>query len=694
MVLALLITLSLLFTSAQVYRIESACSDIQNVADAAALAAENPVAEFFIVARVCDAVVLSLSLTAVATLGLGIAALCVPATIPLAEKLIKSGLDVVKARDSFSKKAAESLTALQKALPFLCAANAAAVVAANNKNSTGARYVGFALVLPTAGEEISVGALDAAETLSEEIGTHKEEIAQAAQRAEEAAKRVNAEKRIGFMHDCGNSPNYCMHERAQTLSSLSAKDNPLYRSVDTWNFGVALKRAQAYYPARLAAEAPLDDSVEEQVRSALRTSFYTYATAQIARGYVRETDESFDADFPILPENTSQMKQTKLYTEAIYPLTENATGSMLHAWAGCPAAQGSSVKGSIASMDAGGFVECPHCHFSASSLGKVAAASTSIENGFEYHYEKVAKAAREYQKARETYNPLVQQVKSNVGGLLENVKKAFSQAISARISVAPPGRFGALAFVVNTARGPARQGFESSFVKSDATLGMRAAVSASVLVGDKAQEGSNVIASALDGVVQKSDALAFAGLDEVLDLWSSLLFAYLEGQRALQEGIKRAVDGIPLAGESGLGSWAAQMLCDLVETLGFQPVDLDAPKPVIVNTAHVAAADDSALAVRYVEVQHHAVSMAQHPSSDVFSSVIDQMEAGALESLEGFDGEITLAQVELLGEGGPSIPLTIVLPEYITTTGATLVSSVAEALRGVASSVTGVRQWE
>ncbi|MEG0477630.1 MAG: pilus assembly protein TadG-related protein, partial [Raoultibacter sp.] len=154
MVLALLVTLSLIFTTAQVQRIESASAGIQNVADAAALAAENPVAEFFIIARVCDAIVLSLSLTAVATLGLGVAALCVPATLPLAEKLLKAAGDVIKTRDSFAKKAAKGLNELQKALPFLCAANAAAVVAANSDEAAGTHYVGFALILPSAGEEI------------------------------------------------------------------------------------------------------------------------------------------------------------------------------------------------------------------------------------------------------------------------------------------------------------------------------------------------------------------------------------------------------------------------------------------------------------------------------------------------------------------------------------------------------------
>ena len=69
MVLSMLITLALVFTAAQVYRVQSVAAEVQDVADAAALSAENQVAEFMVVARFCDAVVLSLSLTGITTTG-------------------------------------------------------------------------------------------------------------------------------------------------------------------------------------------------------------------------------------------------------------------------------------------------------------------------------------------------------------------------------------------------------------------------------------------------------------------------------------------------------------------------------------------------------------------------------------------------------------------------------------------------
>lgn len=78
MVLALLISISLIFTAARVYEINSCSSRVQEVADAAALAAENTVGEFYLVAGICDAVLLSLSLTTAGCLGLSVVCACVP----------------------------------------------------------------------------------------------------------------------------------------------------------------------------------------------------------------------------------------------------------------------------------------------------------------------------------------------------------------------------------------------------------------------------------------------------------------------------------------------------------------------------------------------------------------------------------------------------------------------------------------
>lgn len=70
MVLALLITLSLIFTCAKVYEVNSVSAQVQETADAAVLAAENTVGEFYIVVTVCDAITFTLSLTMLVVLGI------------------------------------------------------------------------------------------------------------------------------------------------------------------------------------------------------------------------------------------------------------------------------------------------------------------------------------------------------------------------------------------------------------------------------------------------------------------------------------------------------------------------------------------------------------------------------------------------------------------------------------------------
>lgn len=691
MVLSLLITLSLVFSAGQVCRLSAASAEIQNVADASALAAENEVAEFMIVVRVCDAVVLSLSLASLAATGLGVAALCTPATATASEALLKAGREVARARDGFAEKAAAGLNRLQRLLPFLSAANAAAVASANNGSAS--NYVALAVLAPAKGDEIVVGAAEGLNEAQEAVDDQADEMRQAADKAEEAAQRANEAKMRAFEHDCGANPTYCMYERASTLAGMTGSHNPLFRSVDAWSFSVALDRAKAYYAQRLAQETPQESSVEEQVRSVLRARFYAFAVQEVGRGYVHETADSFDALFPRLPKNTAEMRTTELYTEAAYPFGIDEEGrTVMHAWKGCPSAANATDRGSIAQMEAGSYTTCEVCGFSASSMGKVAAASSSIENGFEYHYEEVAVAADEYEHARTELEPLAQEVKTQAGSLFDRVKEGLLHAGSMRIDARPPGGKGAVALVVNGGQMAAASGFESSFVHAGGVLGTRAAVSAATLVAEHSDEGSTVVSSLLDGIADHGGTLAGAG-GLVLDCWSSLLSAYSDGQGALDDAVSSALDGLPLGGASGLGAWAAGALREVVAAVGLEPANLDALKPVLVNSGHVAAADDGAFSARLLSLKEQAVA---HPlgSNDLFTSLVGAVEQGAVEGIQSFNGKVEIASIELLGEGGPSIPLEVSLPPAAKDAASDLVHRVADGVRSVYVGVTGVRIWE
>lgn len=691
MAISLLLTLALVFSTAQVYRINAVASEVQAVADAAALAAANEVAEFMIVVRLCDAVVLTLTLTSLTATGLGVVALCVPATAAASEGLLSAGKEVAKARDAFAQRAAEGLSRLQRALPFLAAANAVSVARANG--GTSSTYLAMAVLAPADAEDISVGTSGGVSEAQDAASGQADGIRQRAAEAERAAQRAAEAKERAFMHDCGAQPAYCMYERAGSLASLQGADNPLYSSVDAWSFSVALARAKAYYPARLAQEAPEGQGVEEQARSALRTRFYAFAVRMVSQGYVREGAGSFDALFPRLPKNTEEMRATSLYTEAAYPCTAGEDGgTVMHAWAGCPEAAGASSVGSIAQMEAGAYATCTMCGFTAASLGKVAAASASIDNGFEYHYEAVADAAEEYEAARRAADPLAEEVKGEAGGLLDAVGEALGRAGDMRIDARPPGSLGVVAFVATQGDTSASKGFESSFVAVPGALGTRAAVSAATLVEDPAGEGASVVSSLLDGLEDGGGVLSGAA-GAVLDAWSALLGAYAEGQGALEDAVDEGLDGLPLASASGLGTWAAKALRGAVSAAGLEPADLDALKPVLVNSAHVAAADEGAFAARLLSLKKEAIA---HPldSNDAFSSAVSAAEQGALEGIDSFDGQVEIATIEILGEGGPSIPVRISLPPAAKDVAKGAVEWAADAIRSVYSQVTGVVVWE
>lgn len=664
MVLALLISISLIFTAARVYEINSCSSRVQEVADAAALAAENTVGEFYLVAGICDAVLLSLSLTTAGCLGLSVVCACVPPASGFSKTFLEMAQKTKKARDSFSKSANESLERLAQALPFIAAVKAQEVYSANSSLSDGAHYQGIVVLSPwevETGDSLSFH--DSDESLSE-VEQSRDSLEDVAAQAEEAAKRANEWKQYGHEHDSISPDAYCMYERAAKLAGMAGSDNPFFSSVDTWSFGASLERAKTYYRLRYQTEAPNGQSVDELSNSALRKRFYAYAQETVGRGYVHETELSFEAFFPRLPKNTDEMRSTILYTEAVYPKTIDAQGlSVLHAWSGCPGlAQGSNGVGSIQEMDAAGsYAPCPYCKFVPSSMGKVAAASSSIQNGFEYHYNEVAKAADEYQKAREELDPLNQQAKDMAGGLLDSVGKAFVEACSQRIDITPPGHYGVISLVSDT--GTAQTRFPSSLVSSEGVggLGARVALSSATLVKESSDEGRNVVASFLDGLSGEGSAVVGAA-KIALRMWSGFLGVYTQGHDALLETVESVLNGIPLMGASGLGSWASGALKDTVEGFGFAPVDLAARKAVLVNSQHVLKADDSAFSARLLSAKEAALMSQGNGGID---GALSCVQSAAMDAIAGLGGEFTIATIVLF-DGVVEIPVTVALPQAIT----------------------------
>lgn len=684
MAVALLVTLSLLFSAAQVYRIHAAGAEAQEVADVAALAALNPVAEFMTAVRVADSAVLSLTLLGDIAYGAGVVALCAPPTAELGSQLLSAGRKVLEARDAFSRKACEGLESLQRALPFLSAANAAAVSAANG-GAVG-DYAAMALLLPGEGAPIASGASEAERDMEEAVRDGGDDLAEAAALADGAVRAADEARARGFARDCGDNPSFCMYERANRLAGLDGSDNPLYASMESWSFSVPLERARAYYRQRLLGERPASDSAEEQARSALRKRFYAYAISELREAFVRETADSFAASFPRFPRNTEQMRATRLYTEPVYPVTTDGELPVMHAWEGCPEAGLVDYYSSAQAWEDGTFEVCDACGFTANALGAVASASTSIDNGFEYHYDAVAQAAADYQKARAEAEPLSRAAKAKAEGLLKHVAEALGDASRFRIKADPPGAAGCIAFVVAMGDG-APSAFESAFAPTG-SLGGRAAVSAATLIEDESDDAS-VVADLLDGLKASGSSVVGAG-SVLLDGWNGVLDAYGRGVGGLEEALEAMLASMPLIGSTGLGAWAADTLRGGLEAVGLMPVDTSPLKPVLASTQAVARVDGGGWSTRYLSLREQALARPES-SGDVLGLIAERVSDEAYRRLVGM--EITLAVIEV-PLTGVSVPLTVALPPALAEGAAGLVERAFEALRGAVGEPKYLGRWE
>lgn len=687
MAISLLLCLCLIFSAGRVYRIATKSSEIQFVADAAALAAENEIGEYMVVVRLCDAVVLSLSLTSLVSSGLGVVAACTPVSVPLSEPLISLGKKIADARDSFSRAAQNGLEKLQRALPFIACANAMLVAQANNKSDS--NYIAMTLLAPFEGSLTQLGSSDETLAAQTKIDERSEELREASQAAEEQTQEAREAKERAFMRDCGDDPSYCMSERASTLAELSGAENPVYSSADTWSFQVPLDRARSYYAKRLEQETPASDSIDEQVRSHMRKQLYEYAVDMLEDGYVHESLDTFEAFFPKLPKNTEEMRLTSLYTMSCYPITDKDDSLVIHAWKGCPQAQEFIRLGSLQEAESQNFDTCQTCDFSALSLGKVAAASSSIDNGFEYHYNAVAQAAEDYQKARNEAAPHIQETKEIADELLHVLGDAFEAARNCRIDAQPPGRAGAIVVVANLSAADTSRGFVSKFIENHKEVGVRLAISGATLIAEPAGETGSIIASLLDGLADESSAVGASKI--VLKAWSNMLHAYADGQQALSDGLQNALDSLPLMSESGLGRWAADAFSNLVQSVGLAPANLDALKPVIVNTAHVAKYGEGDFFANLIEVKSE-ISQNPELADNPVVGVITNIEDKATEALEHMDS-FEIAQIEIF-DGALSFPIEIALPQPIKDLAHEGIGWVANSLRSLESTLVRVRVWQ
>ena len=623
-------------------------------ADSGALAGANVVSSYHTAATVVDASILSLGLAGFATIGTGLVAILIPGAEPVAGNMVDTGIEIIKTRNKFAKSASEGLQKIETALPYLIAARATQAVSAQDTDSV--TYTGTALAVPRTSESDFV-ALEGSEISTDAIKDTSKDLERAADELQKALEETAKAKERAWLADCGGSVPAsvgscsCMWERTRSLAKLSGEQNPHYASSISWEPQVALDRAKTYYRQRLADEKPQGSSVETKAESAARKAFYTYASTEVNRAYVTEDGDEVASYIPLLPRNTDEVRATELYTDTVWPTSAIDGKTYLHYGTSCPNYKKGAPCGlaSVAAYD--GQDKCNRCHFGVSSLGAVAAPSTSIENGFEYHFDRFKEALEDYVECRNKELELERQTEDEA----DRAGNAFDQAIKAlsgeRPRIAPPGRNGVVAFAVSGDITSPDQ-LNSSF-NAAVRLGDRGAISAAVLAPDEATAQNNVLSRFFSTLKERSGGVAGV-LDGVMDVWGRLLVGYGDIQGSADELMDEMIKG--LGGGSGalgsIASWLGDTVSASVAALGLEPCDLRLRKPVLTDSANVIKSPGSDIA---------GLSQAQDKLRSIPLGVTDPKalcEALEYQVERTISGTVfTLAEIPL--PGGGSIPLTV-----------------------------------
>lgn len=581
MAISLLLCLSLILSVAAIQWIGSRNAHIQQVADATALAGANVVGSYATVAKISDACVLSMGLTGVLVFGAGLILSCIPGFIGMGINFIDSANKIFDARKHFAKTAVRGLQTLESILPGLITLNGFSCARENSHDKL--TYTGLAIPYPLTSQSDFSSLLDEVdlETLHKQV----EKLQEQTKEIEELQAEQTSAKQRAWEADCG-SQGYCMRERADKLAGLSAAQNPTY-PLDRWNFGVALSRSRVYYRARAAAEELLGKQGDELVRSACRKAFYEYASQQMNRSSYQELpDSTIQIDFSELPKNTDEMKQTTLYTDSLWPCSQEGDARYIHPAKNCTGMHGALTGfASLQDLDAGVVKSCPELDFSISSLGKVASASSSIDNGYEYYWRIIVEEGKKFTAASNKKAALEAEQKtvgetsqSLLAGLLDKIK-------APKPILCPPGAWGCIAAVLEDKAQQIPSELTRAFIPELAT-GKGIAIAGAVLAPDDSTAENTVLAHFFDRL-SAEDSLLGGLADGVTTLWGSILVGYgslFETVATQAGGFLDNLDGLF---SSHIGRWLKDKISGFMTETGFDSVDLRLKKPLLTNTANI-----------------------------------------------------------------------------------------------------------
>jgi hypothetical protein len=580
---ALLVSITLTFSIATAEWTLARSADVQTVADAAAMAGANSVAAFATIAQVLDACVLSMGIVGVLVFGVGLVVACIPGARALGAKVGDAGKKILDSRKRFAKSAGEGLRKLEKTLPAVIVANSGSVIMANSQS--GISYLGCAIPFPQESKSDYSSLEQSVE--ADEMEETAEKLRDATDRMEAAKKRADAARERGWRADCVDDP-MCLRSRAATLAGLGGVSNPHYSAAELWNFGVPLRRSRAYYARRIARERPDSSGIEEVTDSCSRRAFYEFALGEVNSGWYREApDETVDLELPELPKNTAEARGTSLYTDISWPCTSEETGVVLHSTLSCPGALGPYVgMASLADVDSGGVGLCAECRMSMGDVGRVAAISTRADNGYEYYWQIVVEASRDYEVARNEQAAAKKEMSELADKGASAFERALEQLAVARPRLCPPGAWGCVA-VVGRQSGSATPSELSNSFLAGSDLPAGAAISAAALAPDDATDGNDVLSHLFDGITGERGFSVGGLLGGITGAWGRALVSYGSAYDSVSGAAKDLLGKIDGVFGGTVGSKLSKKIGGIVDKAGFKPADMRMRKPVLVNTQEV-----------------------------------------------------------------------------------------------------------
>ena len=643
---SILVVLALVFSSATAVWTLSRSGDVQTSADATALAGANVVSSYHTAATVLDASILSLGLAGFCVTGVGMVALLIPGGQSIGAETVDAGTRILELRNKFATTASKGLSTVEKALPFLIAANGTRTCLAQERGDSS--YTGTALAVPfSSASEFPAMSGKGVET--EGLEEAADDLEEVSRQLDQAAEDTAQAKKRAWLADCGRAGRN-MQERAGSLTALGAAQNPDYASSITWDPSVGIDRTRAYYRWRLDNNQPEGTGAEAAADAAARSAYCRYALQQFQNASVSEVGGRVVCTVPLLPKNTAEVRTTALYTDAVWPSTNEDAGLVLHYGADCPGATGAAGPAlALSAIDTGAARECPVCRFSVGDVGKTPAASTSIDNGYEYHLREFTLALQDYAACRTREIELEGQARGEAAGASEAFEEALSVLAGKRPRIAPPGRYGCVA-VVGTGAVSSPDALESSFAPS-ADLPARGAISAAVLAPDTASADNNILAEFFSSLEGRTGGGGVVGLiDGIMGLWGSILMAYGDLGSGLSAVMDNLLGGLSAIGLGPIASWLSEQIDGAVRGLGFEPVDLSPLKPVLTDSAQVLAHSDVPALADAQELLRSLPIGSTDPAA-ILSAL--QYEVGDRIAETTF----TIAEIPL--PGGGSIPLTI-----------------------------------